>query len=217
MSGFGADQIESLIQAGNGFATAVLGKPYQFYRPGSASAPMASSYGTIAVWMTEDEKFSSPRSSQFGKASCYGLFDRTTTRPGDYLTGPAGTFFIAGEDSLNSTLLIECNAVLSFFSRASAPSKGDDQVYLGRTTATDVPIMGGWPASVLIKTRGDTSQNDLPSEPKQALFEVLLPAYPGITLASANLVTDDQGRRFTLSATERSALGWRLYAQLNVG
>ena len=39
---------------------------------------------------------------------------------------------------------------------------------------------------------------------------MLLPAFPGVVLLPADLMTDDLGRSAVVSAAELTALGWRL-------
>lgn len=226
MSGtFGAADIEALIQQGNGFAADVLGDTYYAYGPQDPFNPLAFAYVALPVFLTTDDKSASTKANAYGKPLWYGRFDRTQTSVGDYLIGPAGTYFIAAQQALLTTLVIECNAVVSF-TRPTGDTEAANAIdindYGGRSDATDTPLLTGWPASVLIKTRGEASPLLLPGDTKQALFEVLIPANGGVTLRTSDLMTwqwynmPDQIARGTVAGTEATDLGWRLYVQLDV-
>ena len=158
-----AATIQAKINRGAAIGAAKIGEACQFYRPTSATNPLATSYATLPVFLTVDAKFSTTTANLFGKPLWYGLFDRTATQDGDYLTGPQGTFYIASQSSLLSTLLVECNRTLSIV-RPNADGSGVGSLPPGgQTVATDTTLLTGWPASVLIKTRGEAGRRCFPA------------------------------------------------------
>ena len=57
---------------------------------------------------------------------------------------------------------------------------------------------------------GGSPAAELPSDTSVPYWTVLLPAFPGVVLLPADLMTDDLGRNAVVSAAELTGLGWRL-------
>ena len=189
-----------------------IGTPYQQFRGPTTGQPI----GTVKAWITADNKGEASKPFVFGKPVGASLHDPTKTQVGDYLVGAQGTFFVASQDVPAPIQVVKCNRVVTLL-RPDADGSGVGSLPPGGQTAgTDNALITAWPASVLIKTRGEAGQALLPGDTKLALFETLLPATIGVTLRTSDLMTDDQGRRFTVSAAELTDLGWRLYTQLSV-
>lgn len=211
--------INARINRGDGIAARFLGTTTTIYRPSTPANPIAPENiaGTMLASFNTSAKFDAVKPSLYPSPIYYGLFDRTTTLPGDYLANGETIYFIASQDLNQSTMCVECNATVSFFRPDADGGSNFGALPPGaQTPATDSPMMSGWPASVLIKTRGEAGQALLPGDPKLALFETLLPEWPGCVLRTSDLMTDDDGRRFVLSAVEYSELGIRAYSQLSV-
>ena len=99
------------------------------------------------------------------------------------------------------------------FARAVAPSTTGVNAYGGVTATTTIPLLTNWPASVMGAAGGGQPEAGLPSDSTVPYWTVLLPAFPGVVLLPADLLTDDLGRSAVVSAAELTALGWRLTAK----
>jgi hypothetical protein len=137
------------------------------------------------------------------------VFDAAYTQPGDYLVQEQGIWFIAAQQRLLPVLCVQTNRTVSF-TRPTAPSNAGLNNYGGATTATNMPLLTNWPASVLgVAGRGHPGA-DLPGDSGVPYWTVLLPAFPGVTLHPSDLVNDDLGRIAVVAAAELTALGWRV-------
>lgn len=218
-------QIQAKVNHGYAMAALRLGALFTQYRPADPLAPLATPLGTMLADFDIDPKFSYRAPSKYGNPLYYGLFDGTNVLVGDYLTTAqfsgdfstdfsAGTrtFFVAGYEPNKPMLCVSCNAIISVLE----PNDGVPTAtsYLGEQNTTYTPLLAGWPASVLDKYRGSKGVVDLPGDVRLPWVEVLLPAYPGITIEMADRITDDRGRVYTVSSTEITDLGWRMTAQL---
>lgn len=208
--------IQALVYGGYASAAAVLGTPFSLYRPqtaGPALAP-ANLLGTInaAFSVTTNYDFSKP--SPHGKPLWNGLFDGSQTLPGDYLTDGSVTHFIAAQQALQPIETVECNAVLSFLHPASNSGVGS-QPYGGDTVSLETPVMTAWPGSLLQGTKGEKGELALPGDVRMPWFAVLVPAFAGAQIQTADVMSDDLGRRFKVSGAEFTGLGWRLTAILS--
>jgi hypothetical protein len=217
-----------LMQIGPRISGQVLGLPFRQYRPLAAGALLPANLVNPALlcWITADKTGMDASPAAYAKPVMYSLHDPTLTLVGDYLVGsvtpggPEMVFFIASQDVPAPMQVVRCNAVANLV-RPKGNSAAGLNSYGGQTEATDVPVITGWPVSLLIKSKGSSGPANLPGDDKFALFEVLMPAVQGIELRSSDILTDDvivngAPRRFTLTATEQTNLGWRIQGQLSV-
>jgi hypothetical protein len=109
--------------------------------------------------------------------------------------------------------------------------------YMGdEPTAEEVPLMTGWPASVLATGRSVTGEVKLAGDVQMPWYDVLLPVFGNLAigdsgggeigdssgdtltdssevlLTQADILVDQTGRRFRVSSVELTPLGWRLHA-----
>lgn len=205
-----ATTLQSRIYAGYAQAAKRLGLTYAQYRPASAANPLAVQQGTLlAALNAEDMTYGKP--NRYGNPVWYGLFDGRLTQAGDYLVGPGGTFFIASQQLHLPIQCVECNRTVSFFRPQQQVLDGENP-YGGTTDENQTPLMVGWPASVLQGTKGDKDGAVLPGDVRMPWWSILLPAFPGVLLKSADIITDDIDRRYVISSAELTDLGWRLTA-----
>jgi hypothetical protein len=203
-------QIQDRVSRGLGTAARHIGADYSAYRPASPHSPLHPTNRYLrlpASFTTENLTYRQPIG--YGHATWSGIFDNAYTQPGDYLTGPAGTFFIAAQQSLLPTLCILATRTISV-ARAAAPAAAGVNAYGGLTTATATPILTGWPASVLFA--GSGAPGDLPGDANTPNWTVLLPQTP-VPIRAADLLTDDRGQAYIVGSTELTALGWRILAK----
>ncbi len=155
----------------------------------------------------------------YGEALWEGYFDAGYTRPGDYIAGPDGVFFIASQPRLGPVLCVKTNRMLSF-ARPAAPLAAGVNRYVGVQAASATPLLTDWPASALVAGAG--GRGALPADAPGVMggaggWVVLLPA-PRIRgvrvlLRQGDLVHDDLGRAGVIASAELTDLGWRLHVR----
>ena len=131
------DDIQDRIARGMGIAAKRLGGKCDLYRPTGPGQPIVPDNRVLqlpASFNAQNPSYAKPNG--YGRAVWFGVFDSAYTRPGDYLAGDEGVFFVAAQ-------------------------------------------------------------------------QPLLP----VSLQTADLVSDDLGRTFIISAAEQSELGWRCIIQ----
>jgi hypothetical protein len=200
--------LQNLISKGWGVAARRLGTPFVVLRPQGISNPLATLNRIIklnAVFNAEDESFR--RVAGYGDAVWWGVFDSLYTRPGDYMSGfdqcaNAVVYFISAQRPLLPAQCVKTNRVVNVL-RPPAPASGG---YGGMVLETAVPVIDGWPASIL--TQVARVSGVLP-ESRFGNWTLLLPQLPAAILVG-DIVTDDTGRTFLVASAEQSDLGWRM-------
>lgn len=205
--------LQNRIYKGYGKAALRIGPLFTLYRPSSVFNPIAS--GNIvttlnASFNAEDMTYSRP--NKYGKSTWFCLVDGTQTRVGDYLVGTSQTFFIAAMQQTLPILAVECNRTLNVLRPYQVSGVGATG-YGGDTAAGETPLMTGWPASVLQGTKGEKNEVNLPGDVRNPWWIVLLPAFTGVMLRTADIITDELSRRYVISSAELTDLGWRCTAQ----
>ena len=202
--------LQDRIDRGLGTAARHIGHDYDAYRPAGPGEPLAPEHRYLRLHAAfNDESLSFRRPITYGHATWSGVFDRAYTRPGDYLSGPAGTFFIAAQQALLPALCILTNRTVSI-ARPAAPAIAGINAYGGILATTATPILATWPASILFAGAG--SPGELPGDGNTPTWTILLPPTPA-QLLSADLITDDEGRAYVIGSAELTGLGWRILAK----
>lgn len=204
-----AATLQQKIYAGYGKAALRIGPSYNQYRPSSAinpfqGGPLQSLY---ASFNAEDMTYSRP--NKYGKATWFCLVDGTQTQVGDYLINGEKTYFIAAQQDTLPILAVECNRTINIF-RPQQQTQPGVNPYGGTIDANQTELLSGWPASILQGTKGEKDGAVLPGDVRLPWWAILLPAYPGVTLLTADIITDDINRRYIISSAELTDLGWRL-------
>ena len=218
---------QPFITLGYKLAADVLGLPQQHYRPADPLAPVdpTSLLGTLPAFFATEPNLKLVRPGAYKDAIRFGSFDYSVTAVGDYLVGPNGlAHFIAAQDPLLVAECVECNAVLSATRTASndPQDQGGARGWGGRVltpataenTAPETPLMTGWPASILLGTKGEAGDPSgrLPSNTRAPWWAIKMPAFPGVLLDVTDSLTDAIGRRYTVSAAELTPRGWNITA-----
>ena len=202
--------LQDRIDKGLGAAARHIGDQYDAFRPATAANPLAAENRYLRLPATfTDENLTFRRPTGYGRAAWSGIFDRAYTKPGDYLSGPAGIFFIAAQQSLLPALCVLTNRTIST-ARPAAPTAPGINAYGGLLATTATPILTSWPASVLFAGAG--SPGELPGDASTPTWTILLPAVP-LPLLSADMITDDIGRSYVIGSAEQTSLGWRILAK----
>lgn len=208
-----AAKLQARIYAGYAAAAQRIGYPADQYRPGSAVNPLAPANHLRSLpvsFNAEDMGYKRP--NKYGKPTWFGLLDGRLTQVGDYLVSQQdGTYFIAAQQTALPILLVQCNRTIDVL-RPQQQSGVGAAAYGGNTSAGETALMRQWPASVLQGTKGEKNDAQLPGDVRSPWWAILLPAFPGVTLRSADIITDDLARRYVISSAELTDLGWRITA-----
>lgn len=91
-------RLQDRVSRGFGTAARRLGYEYDAYRTAHPTAPIAPPNRFLRLHAAfTDENATFHRPVLYGHAAWSGIFDTAYTKPGDYLRGPEGTFFIAAQ------------------------------------------------------------------------------------------------------------------------
>lgn len=203
-------RLQDRISYGMGKAAQKLGLPYVVYRPQTAFSPLSTQNRIIklcASFNAEDASYR--RVSAYGAAVWWGVFDTSYTRPGDYLVNGPTIFFVCAQRLALPVQCVRTNRVISL-ARTPLPSPLG---YAGQVDGANLPILGGWPASILEaggRSRPGTAAAVLEN------YTILLPSVPESPEAG-DIISDDLGTRYSVGAAELTDLGWRLSARQIAG
>ncbi len=210
-------EIPDMIRRGLGAAARAAGAWCDLYRPQTASGPMTSGNRVLRMpaMFANPVGFNAPVG--YGQAMWEGYFDTGYSRPGDYVSGPDGVFFIASQPRLGPVLCVKANRILSF-ARPAAPLAAGVNGYVGVQSAIASALLTDWPASVL--AAGVGGRGALPADAPGVIggaggWSALLPAVrvagTVVLLRTGDLASDDLGRTGVVSTAELTDLGWRLH------
>ena len=201
------------VQQGLGRAALRIGVEHDAYRPRAATNPLASANRLVRLYVAFDVPGGGfRRAPSYGEVFWRGIFDAAYTLPGDYIQGPSGVYFIALQPPLLPVMCVQTNRVISL-SRPAAQTRAGVNSYGGVVRATAAPILRGWPTSIMaVGARPGHDDLGLPGDGGAGMFAALLPKLPVAVEAPlmADLVTDDLGWTYVVSAAEQTEGGWRL-------
>lgn len=208
-----AATLQSRVYSGYAQAAQRIGFNADLYRPVTAHNPLASINklsSLPASFNAEDMRYGKP--NKYGHPVWYGLFDGGLTQAGDYLTNAQdGTYFIAAQQTNLPILLVQCNRTITILRPQQQTGVGAVG-YGGDTDSNETALMTSWPASVLQAAGGEKSEVALPGDARNPLWSILLQHWPGVSLRSGDIITDDLARRYAINSAELTDLGWRLSA-----
>lgn len=208
-----AATLQERIYRGYARAAQRIGYMADLYRPTSAHYPLASINKLRSIpasYNPEDMKYGKP--NKYGHPTWFGLFDGSLTQVGDYLTNAQdGTYFIAAQPTSLPILLVQTNRTINVMRPQQQAGLGAVG-YGGDTDSNETSLMTAWPASVLEGSKGDKGEISLPGDTRAPWWSILLPHWPGVSLRSGDIVTDDLARRYVISSAELTDLGWRITA-----
>ncbi len=213
-----AQVIERAIWSGMAACAAVLGFPYQQFRPLGPSNPVSGTPLNAALPVAASVRFGSfDTAPSWEKPERFLYVDGTQTAVGDYLVGgPLGTLAVVTQDPMLPITGIVCNHVLTFKRPAASSVFGGQSGYSGDVAAQEVPLLTAWPAYLGTAGRGGRSPVELPGDVEMARLDIRLPMWPGVVLLNGDVIYDEQGRRYRTVAAEASSLGWRIGAVLSM-
>ena len=202
--------------SGYGIAAGILGLPVRQVRPTDATGLLnATTIGQPPAYFDQDPAVGMKRAWNRIKAEGYVCIDPTVVAVGDYLIG-SDTYFVQRVEPFRAVEVVLCNRTLAFSNEApSAPETPGANPYAAPNPALSSDIASDWPASVLLKTRGEADAARLPSDVRAAYFEALVPAIPGVALQSGYRATDEIGNAYQLVSVELTHWGYRLLILTN--
>ncbi len=203
--------LQAKIYASYASAAQRIGVNADQYRATGANNPTAPGNKLrtmLASFNPEDMAYK--RSDKYSQPAWYGLFDGRLTQQGDYLICNTGTYFIATQKTHLPILCVLCTHTVDI-RRPQIQTGVGALSYGGDTDSNETLLMQQWPCSILHKGGGE--KGPLPGDVGSAAWEVLLPAFTGVTLRFGDILTDNTSRRFVISSAELTSLGWRLSTQ----
>ncbi len=206
--------MDALLAKGYRIAGSKAGTSYAIYRPFNAMNPISilSKVGDVQAAFDARSNFAFGSPNEYGDARWYALHDRSLTRPGDYLVGAGGAYFIAAQQPLLPSFCISCNATVSL-RRPIRQSAIGAVAYAGGDPDREVEIMAGWPIALLLKGGGAVSDGGLPGEPSVATLQATIPVISddiSIAPQRADILVDGAGLRYVVRSSEGTDLGFRL-------
>lgn len=225
-----AATLQARVYSGYAKAAKRIGYVYTQYRATSTANPLAPQNAIInvnAAFTPGARTYSSwfQQASHVKDAYWSALFDPTGSlagdpvhsyfQVGDYLSNPThGTYFVIGMMDILPILCVQCTHVLNVVRPAVQAAVGANP-YGGTYPGTEQMIMTSWPGSLRAAERGRFNEVRLPTDQPSPLFDVFLPAFPGVSLRSGDFVTDDNvpARRYDIASAELTMYGWRMVTQ----
>ncbi len=210
--------IEAAIWAGMAEAAAILGFPYQQFRPTGPGNPVSGAPLNPVLPVAASVRFGSfDTAPGWEKPERFLYVDGAQTAVGDYLVGgPLGTLAIVSQDPMLPITGIVCNHVLTFRRPAASAVLGGQPGYGGDVAAQETVLLTGWPAYLGTAGRGGRSVADLPGDVEMPRLDIRLPVWRPVTLLNGDVAFDEQGRRYRVVSAEATALGWRIAAVLSM-
>ncbi len=223
--------IQASIYAGYGAAAVALSADtYQVYRGAAGQSDPTAGTPIAALPMTFTNAKLTGANFERGllhdDIAVAALIDASTLELGDYLVGPAETFFIAGMDPMLPVIAVRCNRTISASRSLSeltvgggmgnaGPSQfGGKTPFWGRRedAADNTPAIKA-PACTLASAGRATSRSDMPSAaPGPSRWRIYLsPAtFPRDSINDRDFLTDESGNRHMVEAAGWTRLGYRL-------
>lgn len=202
--------IQAKIYGGYAKAAKRVGYPTQVLRSTGALSPPQLVATLPASFNAEDMNYSKP--NKYGHPTWYVLIDGTQTQVGDALqSSKDGNYFIAAMQSNLPILVVQANHTVSL-ARANADTGVGLQAYSGLVVSQEILMAQGVPASILLGSKGERNEVDLPTDTRTPLWSLLIPAPSGVVLRTSDIVIDELTRRYIIQSAELTDLGWRLTA-----
>jgi hypothetical protein len=204
--------VQDLLDRGLGKAAGKLGLIHGVFRPASVGCPLmeGNRFQNLHSWFQRGSPLAKGRAG-WSEASWSGIFDRGYTKPGDYLHGPFGTYFVAVQDPLAEALCIRCSRTVSVVRPIGARRAGANH-YSGTVRGKEREVLSAWPCFITVARANRAAASGLPGDGLAGQAELLLPLLPPEFGGpqKADLVNDDRGFSYVVDAVEESDLGLRI-------
>ncbi|HTQ71556.1 MAG TPA: hypothetical protein VMH92_08700 [Acidocella sp.] len=197
---------------GAGCAARRVGFVHDAYRPAGPSAPLelANRFMRLCVaFVLPGGAVSGP--SGFGVPFRQAWADWSYLRVGDFLAGPEGVVFVASIEPPKPMLVVMTNARVALM-RPGATGLAGLNGYGAVAPGTERPLILDYPASLLAGGTGDRTRDGLPDDTKVPGFSALLPVVQGVVPQVADILINERGERYAVTAVEETSGVWRLSA-----
>ena len=198
--------LQDRIARGMSVAARKLGSVCIVYRPRSINRPIDDGNQIIKLFAA----FKPGGSVGFGSAHFQplwrGVFDASHTRPGDYIVGVDGVYFVAMQQSAGLVQCVLTNRKITIV-RPSLSSQGG---YSGLYASDGQAVIVGWPVALF--EDGSNPRSVKAGTSSLGGWTALLPLLPAAPQL-ADVMTDDAGGTYIITAAEQSSIGWRLLAR----
>jgi hypothetical protein len=134
--------------------------------------------------------------------------DWSYLRAGDYLAGPEGVAFVAVIEPPKPMLVVMTNAMVDLL-RPAAPLLAGLNQYGAMTRGTETVLLSKFPASLLVGGIGDRTRTGLPDDTRVPGFVAMLPVVAGVVPQVADLLRDEHGQKYVVTAVETLNAVWR--------
>lgn len=211
--------VQGHVNKGLGIAAKNLGATYNLYRPRTTNTVIANInlIDQISLAYDVDPAFSMIKANTYAHPVYYALVDLTELKIGDYLveyqpsTDGCRTFYLANMEPLRAGLIIQCNRTATVY--RPTPNAVGNGYYSGNDDGYGTALLTNWPCSILLGPKGEKNEAELPGDPRSPWYSVLLPPHEMVQINTADLLIDDLGRRYIMSAIEVTVLGIRATVQ----
>lgn len=198
------------LSYGAGCAARRIGFLHDAYRPDGPTEPveLAKRFMRLAVaFVAPGGGVNAP--TGFGVPYRQAWADWSYLQVGDYLAGPEGCAFVATIEPPRPMLVVMTNSMLDLSRPAAAVFPGANP-YGAPSPTTQTKLISRFPASLLVSGMGDRTRAGLPDDTRVPGFVAMLPALPCVQPRVADLVTNERGERFIVTAIELVGGVWRL-------
>lgn len=195
---------------GAGCVARRVGFVHDAFRPDGPEAPLDPARRILRLsvaYALPGGSVSAP--SGFAAPFRQGWADWSYLRPGDYLAGPEGMGFVAAIEPPKPMLVVMTNAVVTL-TRTAVPVLAGLNPYGASTRVTETMLLRGFPASLLVGGGADRSKSGLPDDARLPGFTAMLPVVAGVQPSVDDVLMDEAGGRFVLTAVEAVGAVWRL-------
>lgn len=205
-----ARHIEDKVAWASNRVARYIGTDADAFRPSGPLEPLSPRNRYLrlpAIFTQTPTSFS--QAPGYGSSICYGHFDHSYTRPGDYLVQAEQIVFIASQQRLQPVVCVRTNGRLTI-RRPAVPTGVGGNGYGGLNADDSTVVLRDWPASVLGMSTGGTAQSGLPLDTTLPQWNILLPSLSQVHILNGDLVHDGTTLRGTVIAAESTFMGWRL-------
>jgi hypothetical protein len=195
---------------GAGCAARRVGFAHDAFRPGGREMPLDPAWRFLRLSVA----YALPGGAVNAPAGFAAPFrqawaDWSYLRPGDYLAGPEGVAFVAAIEPPKPLLVVMTNAVITL-ARMAAPALAGLNPYGASARSSESVLVRGFPASLLLGGGADRAKAGLPDDVRLPGFTALLPVVAGVQPSIDDVLLDEAGGRFVLTAVETVGAVWRL-------
>jgi hypothetical protein len=213
--------IQAKVNIGFAHGANAIGASYAQYRCSTFDSPIQAAFQVGAVMVAFDVaanfKFISPVKTDTD--TYYGLMDLTNVRPGDYLVGPQGTFFVSYIEPLKPPICIRCPYLISI-RQNSLIARAGIQPMREFNGLQDVTLSSGIPMSLTLeeKSRGRPITNLEDDAIQRTTWKgILSPSYGAGAvgaIAKDDIVIDENATKYQVWAAFFHPTGWQVHYEL---